>query len=211
MKKILNRLGGAALAVSLAAAAGGCSGPIADVLGGVLTPAGGASNNELGGEIQYVDQRQQRIGLRLQDGRTGTVTYDSRTQVIYQQRQYPVTALEQGDYVIVRVQQDQQGNAYTDQIYVQQSVQERNGGTPTDNGGGTFGNDVQQLTGNVGQVDYNRGLFELRTNLGTTVVSMPYNPRSTDADRFRRLRNGDYVRLEGRYLSRDRFELERFL
>lgn len=217
MKKIFGRLGGGALAVVLATAAGGCSqlGPVGDILGGVLSPAGGANNGEVGGEVRNVDQQRQQITLQLQDGRTGSVMYDNRTQVVYQQRQYPVTALEPGDYVIVRVQQTQNGAAYTDYITVQQSVQDRNGGSVYGNdpgsGSGTYGSQFQQLTGNVGQVDYNRGLFELRTNQGTLVVTMPYNPRVNEADRFRRLRSGDYVRVEGRYVSRDRFELERFL
>jgi hypothetical protein len=214
MKKTFHRLGAAALAAVLATAAGGCSqmGPIGDVLGGVLSPAGGANDGEVGGEVRNVDPQRQQITLQLQDGRTGTVMYDNRTQVVYQQRQYPVTALEPGDYVIVRVQQTQNGGAYTDYIFVQQSVQERTGGVYGNDTGGTYGgSQLQQLTGNVGQVDYNRGTFELRTNQGTTVVTMPYNPRVSEADRFRRLRGGDYVRVEGRYVTRDRFELERFL
>ena len=48
-------------------------------------------------------------------------------------------------------------------------------------------------------------------DLGTLVVSLPYNPRSTDVDRFRRLRSGDNVRLSGRLLNAQRFELEQFL
>jgi len=31
------------------------------------------------------------------------------------------------------------------------------------------------------------------------------------ADRFNRLREGDYVRIEGRFVNQDRFELESFL
>src|SRR3712207_8834488 len=44
--------------------------------------------------------------FRSQDGRTGTVYFDDRTRVVYQQREYPVTSLEAGDYVSLRVQQD---------------------------------------------------------------------------------------------------------
>jgi hypothetical protein len=61
-------------------------------------------------------------------------------------------------------------------------------------------------------IDGQRGLFEVRTrDLGTLVVSLPYNPRGADIERFQRLRSGDAVRLSGRLLNAQRFELEQFL
>jgi hypothetical protein len=41
-------------------------------------------------------------------------------------------------------------------------------------------------------------------------VTLPYNPRSQDADRFRSLRSGDYVRFYGTYLSNNRVQLRQF-
>jgi len=35
--------------------------------------------------------------------------------------------------------------------------------------------------------------------------------RRSDVDRFRAIRSGDYVRVEGRFLDRERFELDSFL
>jgi hypothetical protein len=43
------------------------------------------------------------------------------------------------------------------------------------------------------------------------VVSVAFNAPRAVADRFNRLRNGDYVRVEGRSSSSDRFDLENFL
>src|SRR3990172_1051970 len=43
------------------------------------------------------------------------------------------------------------------------------------------------------------------------IVSLPYKDRRADVDRFRALRVGDYVKVEGRFLDRDRFDLEGFL
>jgi len=123
--------------------------------------------------------------------------------VVYQQQEYPVTALERGDQVGMRIQQTQQGAAYTDYIIVTQSVQEAGGG-----GMGSSG--LQQAEGRVGWVDANRGQFELRASR-SVVVALPYNPSSTDVNRFRQLRQGDYVRVQGRLVAQDRLELERFM
>lgn len=64
--------------------------------------------------------------------------------------------------------------------------------------------------GRVGRVDRSRGRFELRTDRGTVWVYVPSDLGRTDTDRFRRLRGGEYVTVSGRYVSRDRFEMERF-
>lgn len=193
-----------ALVTALAGTTAGCAGsPLGEILGGVLSPQG-TSGNEVGAEVRSVDTRSQQLHLRLQNGQSATVLFDNRTQVVYQQQQYPVTALEAGDYVVVRLQQTQNGQAYTDYIYVQQSVQDRTGG------GGVGGAGYQRLEGNVGAVDYSRGLFELRSQGRTVTVSLPYNPGAAAADQFRRLRQGDYVRVEGRYVTNTRFELDRF-
>lgn len=176
-------------------------GALEDVLGGVL--GAGTQGGELVAEVQRVETGTQQIQVRTQDGQMGAVGYDNRTQVVYQQQQYPVTALEAGDIVAMRLQEDNLGNLYTDYIQVRQSVQERTGT-------GAAGQ-LQRIEGTVGQIDTQRGLFELHGQQGeSTVVSLPYNPRSEDVERFRRLRSGDRVRVEGRFVSQTRFELERF-
>jgi hypothetical protein len=39
---------------------------------------------------------------------------------------------------------------------------------------------------------------------------MPYQANSTDANRFRNLRQNDYVRVEGNMVSNGRLDLSRF-
>lgn len=210
----IRKLGVAALA-ALALTGTGCGqmGSLNDVLGGVLNPGASTAGSEVQGEVRSVDTRSQTIQVYTTDGRSGSVRYDNNTRVIYQQREYQVSALEAGDRVTLRIRQDQSGNAYTDQVYVTQSVQEVGGGTVGSTGGTAYpGSGVQTLQGNVNRVDYERGMFEIRTgNNAYTWVSLPYNPRTNDVNRLRQLRGGDYVRVEGRYLGQDRFELERFV
>ncbi len=186
-------------------AAGGC-----EEMGGLgSAPSGGYGYGgqppELEGEIQRVDPRSEQIELQTRDARTRTVRYSSRTRVTYGGQDYSVDDLDPGDIVTMRVQLDSAGNTYADLIVVRQPVQERGGIV-------TPGPQTQRLEGEVGRVDYQRGFFELRDrNRGTVTVSLPYNPPRSVIDRFQELRSGDYVRVEGRFLNQDRFELEEFL
>jgi hypothetical protein len=70
---------------------------------------------------------------------------------------------------------------------------------------------VQSLQGTVRQIDRTNGLFSLEASNGVTLtVSMPYNPRSTDVERFQNLRSGDRVRFYGIFLNNSRVELRQF-
>lgn len=208
MTKLMRGARGAVLAAATLAAAG-CSqlGTLGNVLGGVMGQQGTGSG-EVYGEVRYVDAQRQVIQIETNNGQVGNVYFDQRTRVVYQQQEYPVTALERGDQVAMRIRQDQRGTAYTDYISVTQSVQER-GGLGGSTGGSAYG--MQGLEGRVNWVDYNRGEFSLNTSRGQVIVFLRYNASGYDADRFRQLRQGSYVRLQGRYVSQNRFELDRFL
>jgi len=174
-------------------------------LGRIDGPGGyGSVGNEIVGEVMNVDTRGRQIDIRANSGRTSSVRYDNNTQVVYRQRNYPVSNLERGDYVAARVEQDRDGRYYTDTVTVRESAQDR--GTTT--GGGR----LDRIEGKIEYVDSRRGTFELRDSRNRlVVVSVPFNAPRPVNDRFNRLRNGDYVRIEGRAVSSDRFDLESFL
>jgi hypothetical protein len=179
----------------------------------VLAPQGQQGQGQGGqvvGEVLAVDTRQQVIQLRTQNGQTGNVFFDQNTRVVYQQREYNVTALERGDVIAIQVQQDQRGNAYTNYILVQQSVQDRGGTSQggTYNGGATG---VQRFSGTVGNIDTQRGTFELRTQSGAALVALPYGVSAQDSQRFRSLRSGQNVALDGRFIAQGRIEFQRFV
>jgi hypothetical protein len=207
---------GVVLAAVLAAsgcASGGLGGlgGLGDILAGAagLPGSGQQGQGQQGqvvAEVQGLDTQRQLIQVRTQNGQTGSLLYDQNTVVVYQQQRYQVSNLERGDVVAIQVQQTNQGSPYASRIDVQQSVQERNGQTA---GGGGVG--VQQFTGRVGQIDHQRGMFQLQTSYsGNVVVSLPYNPSSTVVNQFNRLRSGDSVRLEGAQIGNGRVELYRF-
>jgi hypothetical protein len=231
MNGLMRGLKGAVM-LGVAVAVTGCSqlGGLGNVLGGVLGPqAGSGSASEVYGVVRGVDTQRQLIQIQTQNGQTGNIYFDQNTRVVYQNQQYPVTALEQGDQINLRLQQGQNGQYYTDYITVTQSVQQSNGGYGTNNGGynnnggsnnggynnggynnGSTNGGYTQVEGRVSFVDVQRGQFGLTTNQGNLTVVMPYQTNASDANRFRNLRNNEYVRVQGRLVANGRLELSRF-
>jgi hypothetical protein len=186
----------------------GCAGTglgqIGDILAGAAGMPTGATQGQVSAEVRTVNTQQRLIEVRTQDGQTGNVQYDQNTVVVYNQQQYQVTALERGDLVVLHVQQDAAGNVYVSRIDVTQSVRDRPGA-------GTGTGALQQLSGRVGQIDYDRGFFTMAVTGGTVTISLPYNAPQATVDYFRRLRAGDSVRLEGTVIGTNRVEIYRFL
>lgn len=167
--------------------------------------------SDLVGEVRDVDTRARQIELSTDTGRRFLVSYDNNTRVSYRQRDYAVANLESGDYVAMRTQQDRDGRYFTDLITVKESVQERGGYGGASSGSGSAGR-LERLEGRVEFVDSRRGTLEIRDrNNRLVVVLLPYNAPRAISDRLNRLREGDYVRMEGRFLNRERFELENFV
>lgn len=209
MNGLMRGLRGAVL-LGAGVAITGCSqlGGLENVLGGVLGPNAGSGSGQVAGTVRYVDTQRQTIQITTQNGQTGNVFFDNRTQVVYQQQNYPVTALEQGDEVQLQLQQDQQGNYYTSYVLVTRSVTNNTGGY--NNGGANNTANQVQVEGRVGWIDTQRGQFSLVTNRGTYTVVMPYNTAASDANQFRGLRQNSYVRVQGQLVSNNQLQLTRF-
>lgn len=198
---IIQRIQKGAVAAVIVASLGACAGnSLGNVLGSVLG-GGGTQSNQLSGTVRGVDTRYQQITIQQSNGQSVAVSYDNQTQVVYQNQNYPPTALENGDQVTARIQAN--GNSYyTDYVQVDQSVR--------GSGGGTSSN-VQLLQGTVRQIDRANGVFTVDVNNSSTLtVSLPYNLNSNDVNRFNNLRSGDFVRFYGTYLSNSRVELRQF-
>ena len=196
----------AATTALLLASASACSsaGGLGSILGSVLGAGTGTGTggNQLSGYVQGVDTRNRQIGIQQSNGQTIAVSYDNNTQVVYNNQNYPVTSLENGDQVTLRIQQLQNGGYYTDVIQVDRSVS----GPSTIQSG-----NVQLLEGYVRQVDQANGLFLLdATNGARITVQLPQQVARNDLDRFRNLRVGDYTRFYGVYVNNSRVELRQF-
>ncbi|HWP56515.1 MAG TPA: hypothetical protein VNL14_01370 [Candidatus Acidoferrales bacterium] len=203
MNRVERLLRGFALAASLALA-GGCH-EIGHLGDGGADVYRDRQQAEIVGEVRSVDTRLREIEINTDDRRTRVVRYDGQTRVVYRERDYSVANLEPGDYVALRVRTDSSGYPYADLVRVRESVQERRG---------TIGSRprVERVQGTVEYVDSRRGEFELRDEYGRRVlVTLRFDARKADIERLRELRRGDYVRVEGRFLNPDRFELEAFV
>ena len=195
-----NRMKQVAAATLMVMTAGACAGnQLGNILGGVL--GGGTQASQLSGTIRGVDTRAQQIAIQQSNGQTVPVNYDSQTQVVYQNQNYSPTALENGDRVTARIQANG-SQYYTDYVQVDQSVNTTVGSSNAN---------VQLLQGTVRQVDVRNGIFTVDVNNNATLtVTMPYNPSSSDVNRFNALRNGDFVRFYGTYLSSSQVQLRQF-
>jgi hypothetical protein len=159
---------------------------------------------EIRAEVVQVTPNRSEIQVRADDNRTRVLRYDpARTRVTYQGRDYSVENLEAGDIIAF---QTFGRDSTIDTIRVQQPVQARAASTTGRPGSGLTRGEV--LEGTVDRIDYDRGIFDVRTrDRGTVTVALPFNARTTDIDAFRRLRNGDSVRLEGEFVNRDNFQV----
>jgi uncharacterized protein (DUF2141 family) len=100
-------------------------GALGNILGALGGLGGQQQQSQIEVEIRQVDVNAQRIHVRTRSGETGSVRFDSQTQVIYRQQSYPVTALEPGDIAVMQVQQTQGNELYASRIDVTRSAQER--------------------------------------------------------------------------------------
>jgi hypothetical protein len=194
----LGRFISGGVATSLLIATAAC-GSLGNVLGGVLGGGQGQSN-QVSGYIEAVNPRTQQVAIQTHNGQRVVLLYDNQTSVVYQNQNYPVTALERGDEVTARVQSTNSGDYYTDLIQVDRSV----------TGSNTGSGNVVSLQGVVGQIDRANGLFRLDGSSRSVIVAMPYNARSSDRTTFQNLRTGDRVRFYGVFLNNDRVELRQF-
>jgi hypothetical protein len=160
---------------------------------------------EIRGEITQIDPGRREVLVRTDDGRRQVLPYDiNATRVLYHGREYAIDSLESGDMIAFRFPH---ARNYVQTIRVQEPVQARAGTTLA----GRAPNSTV-VEGTVERVHPNLGAFDVRSRSGRMVtVSVPYNARTADVDNFRRLRTGDYVRIEGEFVNADNMQLLAFL
>jgi hypothetical protein len=162
------------------------------------------ANTLLRGTVQRSDPRYSSIMVETGDRRQVSFYYDTRTRTQFRNRDYRPQDIQSGDYINVRTRDGSKDNPTAEVINVMSRAQ--------DGAGSNRGDRLDRLDGRVEYVDTRRGTFEIRgQNNRLIVVNIPYNPPRSVSDRFNRLRDGDNVRVEGRFVNQDRFELESFL
>jgi hypothetical protein len=164
---------------------------------------------EIRAEVTEIDPSRREIRLQTDDGRREVLAYDiNRTLVTYHGREYRVDQLQAGDLVAFQI--PSRSNSYVDVIRIQEPLQARSGIPSPSRSAVPARADV--VEGTVERVAYDLGAFDVRSRTGRTVtVSVPYNAKTADVESFRRLRQGDYVRVEGAFVSADNLQLLAFL
>jgi hypothetical protein len=165
---------------------------------------------EIRGEIVAIQPDRRQMEIRTDGNRTRILEYDlAGTRVLYHGREHSVQDLQAGDVIAFRFS-PRGTNDYVDMIRVQEPVQARAGVT-TARRSAPPPPRSELIEGTVERIDRQRGIFDVRQRGGSTItVALPYNARPSDVDNFRRLREGDYVRLEGEFINRDNFQLMAF-
>ena len=160
------------------------------------------------GLVERVDLDSRQVYVRSDSGPRRVVVYSRDAQVFYRGRVYPVTRLVPGDVVAMQIKPDTRGEPYVDLIRIQEE-------TVSDRGRRedlTTARRIERLAGTVESINRRNDSFELNNRPGQIVlVALSENVRDSDKERFRTLRTGDRVRIEGKYVGSDRFEMLSFL
>jgi hypothetical protein len=151
-----------------------------------------ADHIEFIGTLEEADHNRQELYLRTEGGQSQVLTYTDRTRVIINGEETPVSRLNRGDVIEVRMHGTADGRTLADSIRVRES--------------GSAGN--RTIEGTVERVLSDRGVLELRTTSGSlTTVYLPKGSSEQTVEEFSRLRPGDFVRFQGVFLGERQFEL----
>jgi hypothetical protein len=164
---------------------------------------------EIRAEVIEIDPSRREIRVQTDDGRRQVLEYDTnRARVAYHGWDYGVDQLERGD--MIAFQPSPRDINHVDTIRIQEPVQTRSGTPLTQRTPLPPRPDV--VEGTVERIQYDLGVFEVRPRTGRTVtVSIPYNAKAADVENFRRLRRGDYVRVEGEFVNPENLQLLAFM
>jgi hypothetical protein len=169
---------------------------------------------EVRAEVAEIDRTRREIRVVWTDtGRRDIIPYDvAYTRVRYHGFDYPPESLEAGD--VVAFMPPPSSRPYVDIIILQLPVQAR-AASPSIARSSIPPRRPEVIEGTVERIDYDRGVFDVRSRSGgrgrMVTVTLPYNARGADVDNFRRLRRGDYVRIEGEFVNADNLQLMAFL
>ena len=159
------------------------------------------------GEVERVDLSTRRLYLRSNKSERRVVALSADAQVLHRGREYPVARLKPGDVVAMQIKRDSRGEAYADLLRIQEnSAGQSWGDVPS------AAPRIETLAGRVESVNRRDNSFELDDRSGAPVsVRLSEYVRDSDRERFRTLRAGAHVRIEGKFTARDRFEMLSFL
>ena len=226
-----NRTRGLAVgaALALVALTGGCYGMRnwEDVLDS-RRRSDGIRRSEVQGYVERVERSSRLLYVESSRGRSYRIRYSSGTPLYRGNRRLQMSALERGDYVSVRVSSDYRGGLAANRVVLHSRGDDRRGSVGERRRTGRDERDdryddrddryddrddrrgeMRTLEGRVERIQRSAQTFEVRTSRGRVVVRLRPDPSRDLRERFARIDNGDYVRLEGRYRDSGSFVVDR--
>jgi outer membrane lipoprotein SlyB len=101
---------------------GACNGGLGGMLGSVLGNGNGTQQGQqaqINGTVRGIDARNNQVNIQdNSNGQSLWVQYDSRTQVVYRNQNYPPTSIRQGDNVTARIVSNGNNSYYSDYIQI---------------------------------------------------------------------------------------------
>jgi hypothetical protein len=166
---------------------------------------------EIRADVTAIDPARREIRVQTDDGRKRVLLYDRNlTRVTYHGWNYTVDQLEAGDLIAFRTRPRDGDEVET--IRIQDPVQARRGIGPGIAGRSASPARADVVEGTVERVQVDLGVFDVQPRTGRVItVSVPYNAKASDVESFRRLRRGDFVRVEGEFVNPDSLQLLSFL
>ena len=163
---------------------------------------------EIGAEVVTLDPGRREIRVQTDDGRRRVLLYDRNlTRVTYHGWSYTVDQLESGDLIAFRTRPRDSDEVET--IRIQDPVQARSGSSVARRSPPPRADVIE---GTVERVQVDLGVFDVQPRTGRVVtVTVPYNAKAADVESFRRLRRGDFVRVEGEFVNPNNLQLLSFL
>ena len=160
------------------------------------------------GAVERVDVGAHRLYLRSNSGERSSVAFTDDAQVFDRGREFPITRLTPDDVVAMQIKRDARGKSYVDLIRLQVAARADRGlreeTMPAPH--------IETLSGTVQRVNRRDDSFELENSPNKMVsVALSEYVRDSDRELFQKLRSGDHVRIEGRFIGRERFEMLSFL
>lgn len=165
---------------------------------------------EIRADVTAIDPARREIRVQTDDGRKRVLLYDRNlTRVTYHGWNYTVDQLEAGDLIAFRTRPRDGDEVET--IRIQDPVQARRGPPGTARRSPPPAR-ADVVEGTVERVQVDLGVFDVQPRTGRVVtVSVPYNAKPSDVESFRRLRRGDFVRVEGEFVNPESLQLLSFL
>jgi hypothetical protein len=118
-----------------------------------------------------------------------------------------MSRLAPGDVVAVQVKRDGRGESYVDLVRIErESVGDVGIREET-----IMPSAIETLSGIVQRVNRRDNSFEIDNQPSPIVIALSDYVRDSDRERFQTLESGDHVRVEGKFLGRNRFEMLSFL